>query len=137
MQPNDKADGLSRLKTLNVLAAGELRMALEGYGSKEGLAAACMLLEEAIAETLEAGNLEEDAPKELELVPDGPAITIGRSSKTSFQVVCIGASNTHVELRLLGANDLRVRDVSSNGTGLQDPTLTSGKHGKLKKDQLL
>lgn len=65
MQPNDKADGLSRLKTLNVLAAGELRMALEGYGSKEGLAAACMLLEEAIvalgkeAETLEAGNLEE------------------------------------------------------------------------------
>jgi len=57
---------LTRLKPLLVLASGELRMALEGYGSKEGLVAACMLLEEAIvalgkeAEILESsGNLEE------------------------------------------------------------------------------
>lgn len=48
-------------------------MALEGYGSKEGLAAACMLLEEALvalgkeAETLEAGNLEEVSECLLEL----------------------------------------------------------------------
>ncbi|CAE7461471.1 CACNA1S [Symbiodinium sp. CCMP2592] len=56
---------LSRLKPILVLAAGELRMGLEGYGTQEGLCAACMMLEAAIvalgkeAEALESSNLEE------------------------------------------------------------------------------
>ncbi|CAE7560756.1 unnamed protein product, partial [Symbiodinium natans] len=60
-----KHSALSRLKPMLVLAAGELRMGLEGYGTQEGLCAACMMLEAAIvalgkdAEALESGNLEE------------------------------------------------------------------------------
>ncbi|CAJ1343899.1 unnamed protein product [Effrenium voratum] len=216
---------LARLKPLLVLASGELRMALEGYGSKEGLCAACMMLEAAVvalgkdSEELEQGNLEEantslpmkkvpqrvlnvganllntnacwigpsvapvfgytsawrahpqaqalatavatdpapsirtfrrggwtsgdlrqEEARELELVADGPPVTLGRSSKTAVQVILTGVSNTHVELRLLTKPEsgppsfqhLRVRDVSSNGTGLQEPS--ASKPAKLKKD---
>ncbi|CAK9108542.1 unnamed protein product, partial [Durusdinium trenchii] len=58
------------------------------------------------------------------------------------QVVLPGVSNTQVELRLLkpepgkavGFELLRVRDVSSNGTGIQESGSTSSKPTKLKKD---
>ncbi|CAK9084039.1 Hypothetical protein (Fragment) [Durusdinium trenchii] len=116
-----KTLSLSRLKPLLVLAAGELRLGLEGYGTKEGTVAACMLLEAAIvafgkdAETLEAGNLEEaeggtagllpemcirmtvtlssgetreqsEEPKEVDVLAEGPPVTMGRSSKSTVQV---------------------------------------------------
>eukprot|EP00933_Yihiella_yeosuensis_P003527 TRINITY_DN10644_c4_g4_i1.p1 TRINITY_DN10644_c4_g4~~TRINITY_DN10644_c4_g4_i1.p1 ORF type:complete len:579 (+),score=114.22 TRINITY_DN10644_c4_g4_i1:51-1739(+) len=57
--PPDKKPPLGRLKGLLVIAAGELRLSLEGYSSNEGLCAACMALEAAIiAVGNEADNLE-------------------------------------------------------------------------------
>eukprot|EP00913_Durusdinium_trenchii_P006682 g6279.t1 len=74
-----KTLSLSRLKPLLVLAAGELRLGLEGYGTKEGTVAACMLLEAAIEE-----------PKEVDVLAEGPPVTMGRSSKSTVQVVLPG-----------------------------------------------
>lgn len=56
---------LGRLKPLLVLASGELRLALEGYGTREGLCAACMSLEAIIvAFGKESEELEQSADLE-------------------------------------------------------------------------
>ncbi|CAJ1394016.1 unnamed protein product [Effrenium voratum] len=80
-------------------------------------------------------------PKSLELTAGGDAATLGRGPKNALVINLAGISNQHVELRLLkppsggqvSAAHLRVRDVSSNGTGMCGPKSVN-QPAKLKKD---
>eukprot|EP00434_Breviolum_minutum_P005776 symbB.v1.2.005091.t1/scaffold234.1/size257806/10 len=80
-------------------------------------------------------------PVNLQLVAGGSAATLGRGPKNVLAINLPGISNTHVELRLLkppsggqvSAAHLRIKDLSSNGTGLCGPKSIK-EAAKLKKD---